>query len=194
LPLPKTRAKVERKKVRKRALVALVILLITASVIAGFAWYGLSNRALVEYTFGRTRDLRRDYRLFAFSRYQPGTIDITQILIRNTGQSDITVIVTLHALNAVVSAGYYGPFSDMANVQLQLPVASGYRVVTFYLTLPVQVPTFSIRIDVNRVLDFSSFTSLAEASFASIQPTPPTLLTYSDMGESPAHYQLIQQS
>jgi hypothetical protein len=192
--LPKTRAKLERKKSRKRALVALVILLITASVIAGFAWYGLSNRALVEYTFGGANDVRRDYRLFAFSRYQPGTIDITHILIRNTGKSDITVIVTLHAMNAVVSAGYYGPFSEMANIQVQLPVASGYRVVTFYLTLPTQVPKFSIRIDVNRVLDFTSFASLAKTSLASIQPTPPTLLTYSNMGESPSQYQLIQQS
>jgi hypothetical protein len=128
------------------------------------------------------------------SPFQPSTIDISNVLIRNTGSSDITVIVTLQAVNAVVSTTYYGPFNDLANIQIDLPVASGYRLVTFYLTLPTRVALFSISVHVSRVLDFSSLASSATTTFASVQPTPPTMLVYSNTATNPYEYQLIQQS
>jgi hypothetical protein len=180
-----------RKPKRREIIVALFVILLIASV---YAWYGLSIRPVVDYTFGGLSDIRHTYQLTALTRTQPGTIDITHILIRNTGKSDISVVVTLHATNSVVSTNYYGPFNDLASAQIELPVDSGYRVVTFYLTLLTQTSAFSIRVDVNRVLDYSSLTSSIATNFAAIQPTAPTLLTYTSNSTNPDIYQLVQQS
>jgi hypothetical protein len=158
------------------------------------AWYRLSYSAVVDFTLGGPADVRRSYQLTAMSPFQPATIDITHILVRNSGNTAITVIVTMHAVNAVISGNYYGPYTDTANIQVHLPVASGYQVVTFYLTLPVQVPMFMLRVSVGRVLDFSSFTSLVTSGFASIQPTSPTTLVYSNTLTKPHDYELTQQA
>jgi hypothetical protein len=127
------------------------------------------------------------------SPFEPSTIDITHILVRNSGNTDITVIVTMHAVNAVISGNYYGPYAETANIQVHLPVASGYQVVTFYLTLPVQVPLFTLRVTVASVLDFSSIASLVTTGFASIQPTSPTTLVYTNLITNPYDYELTQQ-
>ena len=180
------------KRPSKRLLVVVIFLMLL--VVSTYSWYGLSIRPVVDYTFGGPSDIRRSYQLTALTRTQPGTIDITHILVRNTGQSDISVVVTLHATNSVVSANYYGPFNDMANIQIDLPVNSGYQVVNFYLTLLNQTSTFSIRVDVNRVLDYSSLTSSIATNFADIQPTAPTSLVYMSNSTSPTDYQLTQQT
>ena len=181
-------------KTRPSKRLLVVVILLVFLIVSCYSWYGLSIRPVVGYTFGGPSDVRRSYQLTALTRTQPGTIDITHILIRNTGESDISVVVTLHATNSVVSANYYGPFDDMANVQIELPVNSGYRVVTFYLTLLNQTSTFSISVDVNRVLDYSSLTSSIATNFADIQPTPPTALIYTSNSTTPTEYQLVQQS
>jgi hypothetical protein len=209
VPLPRTRREKEKIRVRdrpktirkqkrlgNRGLLVVVVLLIVVGAPVIVAWYGLTYAAVVDYSFGGASDVRRSYRLTAMSPFQPATIDITHIRVRNAGNTDITVIVTLNAINAVVApapGGYYGPYTDMANVQIHLPVASGYRVVTFYVTLPVQALTFTLRVSVARVLDFSSFTSLATSSFASIQPISPTTLIYENTITNPYDYELTQQ-
>lgn len=194
--LPKRRRRTtvrKRRHFRKRPLAILVILLVVAGVLVSFVSYGLSYRAVVDLTFGGKSDVRQSYRLFAMSRLQSGTIDITHALVRNTGGAGIAVVVTMHALNAVVSAGYYGPYSDTVNIQVYLPPESRYQVVTFYLALPLQVPTFTIRVTVGPVLDFSSITSFATSSLASIQSTPPTTLVYTQTPVSPINYNLTEQ-
>ena len=98
----------------------------------------------------------------------------------------------MHALNAVVSSGYYGPFSDSTGVEMYLPAGEGYRVVNFYLTLPLQVSSFTIRVTVGQTIDFSSITSLATSSLASIQPLSPTTLVYAETPGSLGSYQLTQ--
>jgi len=191
-----TKAIRKRKRLGNHRLWVVVVLLIVVAAPVVVAWYGLTYAAVVGFTFGGTTDVRRSYRLTAMSPFQPPTIDITHILVRNTGNTDITVIVTLHAVNAVVApapGSYYGPYTDTANVQIHLPVDVGYQVITFYLALPVQVPLFTLRVSVATVLDFSSFTSLVTSSFASIQPTTPTTLVYANTITSPYDYELTQQ-
>jgi len=191
-----TKAVRKRKRLGHHSLWVVVVLLIVVAAPVVVAWYGLTYAAVVGFTFGGTTDVRRSYRLTAMSPFQPPTIDITHILVRNTGNTDITVIVTLHAVNAVVApapGSYYGPYTDTANVQIHLPVDVGYQVITFYLALPVQVPLFTLRVSVATVLDFSSFTSLVTSSFASIQPTTPTTLVYANTITSPYDYELTQQ-
>jgi len=186
----------KQKRLGNHGLWVVVVLLVIIAAPVVVAWYGLTHAAVVDFTFGGTNDVRRSYRLTAMSPFQPPTIDITHILLRNTGNTDITVIVTLRAINAVVApapGSYYGPYTDTANVQIQLSVASGYQVVTFYLALPVQVPLFTLRVSVARVLDSSSFTSLVTSGFASIQPTSPTTLVYANTITSPHDYELTQQ-
>jgi len=192
------RPKAVRKQERlgNHGLCVVVVLLVVVAAPVVVAWYGLTYAAVVDFTFGGTTDVRRSYRLTAMSPSQPPTIDITHIFVRNTGNTDITVIVTLHAVNAVVApapGSYYGPYTDTANVQIHLPVASGYQIITFYLALPVQVPLFTLRVSVARVLGFSSFTSLVTSGFASIQPTSPTTLVYTNTIVNPYDYELSQQ-
>jgi hypothetical protein len=168
-------------------------LLVVAGTVVSFVSYGLAYGGIVDFTFGGKNDLRQSYQLIAMSRLRPSTIDITHILARNTGSTGITVTVTMHALNAVVSTGYYGPYSDSANAQIYLPSGSGYRVVTFYLTLHLQVSTFMIHVTVSKVWDFSSISTLATSSLASIQPTTPTTLVYTQEPTNSTHYQLTEQ-
>jgi hypothetical protein len=178
----------------KKRLVIVGLIFVALLIASSYIWYGLSTRPVVDYTFGGQSDLRHNYQLTATTRTQPGTIDITHILIRNTGRTGISVVVTLHSTNSVVSSNYYGPYDDMASIQVQLPTNSGYRVVPFYLTLPTQVAIFSISVDVNKVLDYSSLSSSIATNFASLEPTAPTLLVYTSNSTNPYNYQLVQQS
>jgi len=181
------------KRGRKLWLAILIIVLVVGGFVAGFVEYGLSFGAVVDFTFGGANDVRHSYQLIAMSRLNAGTIDITHILARNTGSAGISVIVTMHALNAVVSVGYGGPYSEAAYAQVYLPPSSGYRVVTFYLALPVQVPAFTLGVTLGRVEDFSSITSLSSSSLSPIEPTPPTTLVYTQMATNSTNYVLTQQ-
>ena len=189
------RTRITRKPKRhgKRWIAVLVIILVIGGFVAGFVQYGLTSGAAVDFSFGTSSDVRQSYQLIALSRLSPGTIDIAHILARNTGDAGIAVVVTLRAYNAVVSAAYGGPYSEAANIQIYLPPSSGYRVVTFYLTLPVQVPTFTISVTLGRVEDFSSITSLSTSSLSPIQSISPTTLVYTQAPTNPIDYELTQQ-
>jgi len=192
--MPKRKRKAARKKgIGKRKLAASLAILVVAGIVASFVSYGLANGANVNFTFGGENDVRQSYQLIAMSEARPSTIDITHVFLRNTGIAGVTVIVTMHALNAVVSVGYYGPYSDSANIQTYLPSGNENRVVTFYLTLPRQVQTFTISVTVGRTLDFSTISNLATSSLASIQTTTPTTLVYTQEPTNPINYQLTEQ-
>jgi len=192
--MPKrTRRTGDGKGIGKRKLAIVLVLLIVVGFAVSFVLYGLAFGGNVSFTFGGKNDVRQTYQLTAMSEYRPSTIDLTHVLIRNTGSTGVTVVVTVHALNAAVSTGYYGPYGDSANVQIYLPSGSGYRAVNFYLTLPLQASSFTIRVNVGQVLDFSSITALATSSFASIQPTIPTTLVYSQESANSSTYLLTEQ-
>jgi hypothetical protein len=180
-------------KASKRKLTAIVILLIVIGVSTSFVSYGLAYRGVVDFTFGGKGEVRQMYQLIAMSRTVVSTIDITHIRIRNTGSTGLTVIVTMHALNAVISTAYAGPYTENSNVQIYLPPGDGDQVVTFYLTLPVQVTTFTLSVTVGQVWDFSSMPALATSCLASIQPTVPTTLVYTEKATSPVTYQIAEQ-
>jgi len=183
----------EKKRFGKRKLAVVLLLIVVAGILVSFVSYGLAYGGNVSFTFGGKNEVRQSYQLTAMSQYRLSGIDLTHVVIRNSGAIGITVIVTLRATNAVVSVGYYGPYSDSANVQLYLPSGGRYEVVNFYLTLPLQVPSFTIRVTVGRVLDFSSIPTLATSSLASFQPTAPTTLVYSQEAGNPIVYQLTDQ-
>ena len=192
--MPKrTRGGGKGKGIGKRKLAAVLVLLIAAGTVVSFVSYGFAYGGNVDFTFGGKEDVRQSYQLTAMSKYLPSSIDVTHVLVRNTGSTEITVIVTVHALNAAVSTAYNGPYGDSASFQVDLPSGSGYRAVNFYLTLPVQVSSFMIRVTVGKVLDFSSIPTLATSSLASIQPTTPTTLVYSQEPPSSVTYQLTEQ-
>jgi hypothetical protein len=192
--MPKRTRKTARKKgISRRKLAVGLAFLVVAVFVASFVSYGVINGANVNFTFGGENDVRQSYLLIAMSEAKASTIDITHVHLRNTGDSGITVIVTMHALNAAVSVGYYGPYSDSASIQTYVPSESGERVVTFYLTLPRQVQTFTISVTVGRMLDFSTISNLATTSLASIQPSTPTTLVYTQESASPINYQLTEQ-
>ena len=173
--------------------VALIVVVVAGAMVGAFAWYGFSYGATVDFSFGGANNVRQSYQLSAMSTYRPSTIDITHIIIRNSGITGISVVVSMHASNAVVSTGYYGPYSDTANIQIFLIPGLGYQIVTFYLTLPMQVTTFTLQVTVGRAWDFSSIAALATSSFSPIQPTPPTTLTYAEATSNSTIYTLVQQ-
>ena len=181
------------RKLGKRKLTTAVVLLIVICVLVGFVSYGLAYRGVVDFTFGGKGEVRQSYQLIAMSKTVVSSIDLTHIRIRNTGNTGLTVIVTMHALNAVISTAYAGPYTDNSNVQIYLPPGSGYQVLNFYLTLPVQVPAFMLRATVGQVWDFSSIPGLATSSLASIQPTVPTTLVYTENPTNPLTYQIAEQ-
>jgi hypothetical protein len=192
--MPKrNRRKGKRREFSKRKLGVILALLLAAGIVAVLVSYGLVYGGDVNFTFGGKNDVHQSYQLTAMSQDRPSTIDITHIMLRNIGNTGIAVIVTVHAINAVVSTGYYGPYGDSANVQILVPAENGYRVVSFYLTLPRQVTSFTIRVTVGRVLDFSSIPTLATSGLASIQPTAPTTLVYSQEPGSSITYQLTEE-
>jgi len=194
--MPKRSRRASRTKwLGKRRLAVFLISLVVAGFVVSLVAYGLAYGGNVSFTFGEKSEVRQSYQLVAMSEFRniPSTIDLTHILIRNSGSTGITVIVTMHAVNAVVSLGYYGPYSDSAEVQMNLPSDSGYEVTNFYLTLPLQVTSFTIRVTVGRVLDFSSIPNLATSSLASIQPNAPTTLIYAQERGSAIIYQLTNQ-
>ena len=173
----------------------LLILLFVAAAVGSFLTYGYVYGANVTFTFGEANQLRQSYQLVAMSTFHnmPSTIDITHILIRNSGSTGITVLVGMHAVNAVLSVSYYGPYTDSVEVQMYLPAGGGFQVQNFYLTLPLQVASFTLSITVAQVLDFSSVSALATSSLATLQPTAPTTLVYTQKLEQPIIYQLTQQ-
>lgn len=123
---------------------------------------------------------------------RPGTIDIINVLIRNRGRTDISVIVTLHAENALLSPSYGGPYNDMASDEIVALANGEYRYVTFYLTLQTQVPSFTIWCDVTKIVDFSTISSSMAMTFAEISPIAPILLVYNQSSLNPDSYQLAQ--
>lgn len=192
MPKKRSRKNRKRKLSRKLVLILVIILLIVILPSAWFLSYGLAHKPLVDYTFGGVSDVRLNYTLNAMTQYRPGTIDIINVLIRNRGLTDISVIVTVHAENALLSASYGGPYNEMAG-NLIVSLANGeYRYVTFYLTLKVQVASFTIWCDVTKIADYSTISSSAATIFGEIKPTSPILLKYTQNSSNPDMYQLIQ--
>ena len=180
------------RKTRKRKLILVLVLLIVIPPVIWFLSYGLVNKPLVDYTFGGASDVRLNYGLNAMTQTQPGTIDIFNVLIRNRGLTDISIIVTVHAENVLVSASYGGPYSNMASTLIEAFANGEYRYVTFYLTLRRQVSSFTIWCDVTKLVDYSTVPSSVGTTFGEIKPTAPILLEYKQDSTNPGSYQLVQ--
>lgn len=196
--MPKKRRKPQTrrpKRHRRRTRLLLIVSLILSPVIVWYAGYGLINRPLVDYSFGGTGEVRLAYRLDALSKLYPGTIDILNVFVRNRGHTEIKIIVTVRAVNALVSPSYSGPYNEMASAALVIPAdMNSYRFVTFYLTLRSQVSSFTLSCQAGRLLDFSTLNSSIGSIFSGIEPTSPNLLRYSQQAKNSYDYQLVQQS
>jgi len=157
-----------------------------------FLNYGLTNKPIVEFTFGGASDIRLSYSLNAMTEARPGTIDIINVIIRNRGLTDISVIVTVHAENALLSPSYGGPYNNMASDEIVAFANGEYRYVTFYLTLQTQVSSFTIWCDIAKIIDYSSVSSSMATTFGEISPIAPILLVYKQSPINPDTYQLAQ--
>jgi len=186
--LPRKR---QSRKKRKKLIIGLIILIIVAPSV-WFLSYGLANKPIIEFTFGGASDIRLSYSLNAMTAAQPGTIDIINVLIRNRGLTDISVIVTAYAENALLSPSYTGPYNNMASDEVVALANGEYRYVTFYLTLQTQVPSFTIWCDVSKIVDFSTVSSSMATTFGEISPISPILLVYKQSSLNPDSYQLAQ--
>jgi len=191
--LPRKRPrKVERKKRKRILLIIGLIILIIVLPTLWFVSYGLANRPMIDFTFGSGSDIRPSYNLNAMNATGPGTIDIINVVIRNRGPTDLSVIVNLHAENALVSSSYSGPYNLMASNEIVAFANGKDRYVTFYLTLQTQVTSFTIWCDVSKIVDYSSISSSMATTFAEIKPIAPILLVYTQSTTNPASYDLAQ--
>lgn len=184
--------KIQRKKRKTILLIIGLIVLITVPPALWFISYGLANKPLIDFTFGSGSDIRVSYNLNAMTATGPGTIDIINVLIRNRGPTDLSVIVNLHAENALVSPSYSGPYNLMASNEIVAFANGKYRYVTFYLTLQTQVTSFTIWCDVSKIVDYSTISSSMATTFAEIKPIAPILLVYTQSTMNPASYELAQ--
>jgi len=169
-----------------------ILMLIAVLPILWFVSYGLAYKPSIDFTFGSVSDVRPSYSLSAMTASMPGTIDIVNVLIRNNGLTDISVIVTLHAENALVSPSYSGPYNLMAGDEIVALANGEYRYVTFYLTLQTQVSSFTIWCDVSKINDYSSISSAMATTFGEIKPIAPILLMYTQSSTNPGTYDLTQ--
>ena len=183
------RKRQRKKRDRKKLVIGLIILVIAVPAL-WFLSYGLTNKPLVEFTFGGSSDIRLSYSLNAMTALRPGTIDIINVLVRNRGLTDISVIVTIHAENALLAPSYGGPYNNIASDEVVALANGEYRYVTFYLTLQTQVPSFTIWCDVGKVIDFSTVSATMATTFGQINPIAPILLEYKQNSLNPDMYQL----
>jgi len=190
--LPKKRSKSKRHKRQFRLL--LIIPLIIGPLLIWYVSYGIVNRPVVDYSFGTADQIHPTYQLSALSKYSPGTIDLFNIFVRNRGRTDIAVIITIHAVNALVSATYDGPYNEAASRALVVPASSDYRAVTFYLTLKSQVHFFTLACQGGKLLDYSTFSASVASTFGDIELGSPNFLQYSQGSLSPYEYELVQPS
>jgi hypothetical protein len=115
-------------------------------------------------------------------------------MIRNRGKSDISVVITVHAVNAMISANYYGPYSEMASKLSAVPAVSGFLIVPFYISLKSQVSSFTISCQATKMLDFSTFASSTVSIFGQIDPISRTVLEYTHGAASHQDYDLASKS
>ncbi len=170
----------------------MVFFLILSPLLLGYVGYGYVTRPIVEYTFGGASDVRSSYRLDALSATNAGTIDLVEVKVQNIGQSDISVIITLNAVNAEVATSFNGPYDLNTGLQVVLPANSDYRFVPFYITLVTQVSTFTLTCTVSKVLDYSTFYSGTASTFSQMDPIQYTTLQYVQQS-MPDSYKLVQQ-
>ncbi len=104
----------------------------------------------------------------------------------------MSVIVTVTAENALLSPSYSGPYNNMASIEIVSLANGEYRYVTFYMTLQIQVPSFTIWCDVSKIIDYSSVSSSVATTFGEISPIAPILLVYKESSFDPYTYQLAQ--
>jgi hypothetical protein len=186
-----SRKRQQKKRSRRKFLIGLIILIIAVPAL-WFLSYGLANKPLIEFTFGSAPNIRLSYSLNAMTATRPGTIDIINVLVRNRGFTDISIIVSVYAENALLSSSYAGPYNNLASDAI-LALANGdVRYVTFYLTLQSQVSSFTIWCDVSKIIDYSTLSSSLATTFAEINPIAPILLVYKQSSLNPDTYQLAQ--
>ena len=183
---------IARKRVFPKRTVMIFFIILTP-LLLGYGGYGYVTRPIVQYTFGAASDLRSSYRLDATSTTTPGTIDLVEVKVQNVGQSDISVIITLNAVNAEVATSYSGPYDLNTGLQVVLPANSDYRFVPFYITLITQVSTFTLTCTVSTVTDYSTFYSGTASTFAQMEPIQYTTLQYVQQS-IPDTYKLVQPS
>ncbi|HYW01265.1 MAG TPA: hypothetical protein VE862_07330 [Candidatus Acidoferrum sp.] len=186
-------APVTRKRVFPKKAVMIFFIVLTPLLLS-YVGYGYVTRPIVEYTFGGANDIRSSYRLDALSATTSGTVDLVEVKIQNIGQSDISVIITLNAVNAEVATGYAGPYDLNTGLQVVLPANSDYRFVPFYITLVTQVSTFSLTCTVSKVMDYSTFYSGTASTFGQLDPMQYTTLQYVQQSIPSDSYKLVQQS
>jgi len=179
---------------RNRRIILLLMVLLILIPLLCFISYGVLNKPSVIYTFGGADIVRSSYRLTAMTPTSPGIIDTLYVLVKNTGRTDMPLIITVHAKNALVSASYYGPYDVLASTLIDSFANSEYRYLQFYITLQTQVSSFTISIDAARMLDYSTFQSSLASTFGEIHPISPTMLMYSQDSTNPYNYQLTQKS
>lgn len=187
--MPKKRNKPKPRKRQFRLL--LIIPLILGPLLIWYVSYGMVNKPVVDYSFGTADQIHRTYLLSALSKYYPGTIDLFNIFVRNRGRTDIAIIITIHAINALVSASYNGPYNEAASRALVVPAGSDYHPITFYLTLKSQVPFFTLACQGGKLLDYTTFSASVASTFGDIEPGSPNFLQYSQRSLNSYEYQLV---
>lgn len=144
--------------------------------VGGFAWYGVANRPLVDYTLNPP----------GFWEFTEMTLSIMSapvmkfdVDLRNRGLTDSVVNVTVMAWNASVAVKQDGPFSSSVSLLTPLSARSNdWGGLTFYLRPMSDTPSFRISCFAAKVADYSSFSGIVSTLFEEIKGQPPTSVLY----------------
>ena len=168
--------------------VAAVVLvtLILASVTAD--WNAWTNRPIVDYCLGETT------KSYAYNPDYPLAFHLS---MKDTGQSDVVVSVTISAVNATVSTKSDGNYAPSSTQYILLNARSDWGSTTFYAMPDPDVTSFSVTISdmtySNSYRNVDSISSLVTYSVVSQTtwiPLSPQALIYVRSGPAVNTYSL----
>ena len=165
---------------------AVLVTLILASVTA--YWNAWTNRPIVDYCLGETT------KSYAYNPDYPLAFHVS---MKDTGQSDVVVSVTISAVNATVSTKSDGNYAPSSTQYILLNARSDWGSTTFYAMPDPDVTSFSVTISdmtysnsYRNVDSISSFVEYTVVSQTTWTPLSPQTLVYVISGPAPNTYSL----
>lgn len=135
---------------RWRTNLSLLINVVTIiSLVAGLYFQIWLNRPVVDY---RSTALGYSYSLIQVTPFNPSAQPL-QFEVQNTGQTDISLDVTIAATNCTVSASENGPFRPNATQRVFIQARTNWGPVDFYVKANMDVPSFKVYFLTTRLVD-----------------------------------------
>jgi len=170
--------------VSRSAWVSLGLLVTLVIAVAGGYFTAWSNRPIVAFQLQPT--LEHDY----YSFLLPSSMMSFQFSAQNAGLTDITINVTITAIDALISAKQNDPFRTTVTFYIFLQAKSTWASFIFYVKPNPKASLFVISIVSVQGVDMSDPLTNFIVSRATFQASNRVQLTYVQDPNSPSTYDL----